>query len=267
MENRLVTFRSYKKVMAHFLTGPENRGQLTKAAAELRCQRSYLSRVISEKLQLTRDHAFGMSHFLKFNDVEREYFLLLVDHERASEPEYRKYLSSRIAEIKRKSESLEVRMTRNATVLETGPVDYFSSWLWSAVHFLTAVPQYQTSNEIGERLGLSTKLVNFYLEGLVRKGFVERHGSRWIYKGGEFHAKRGSALVLLHHQNWRQRAFMDAQDVNTEGVHFTAVQTMSRSDFALLKQKTLDLVAEFGKIAGPSAPEEAVAFTCDFFHV
>ena len=78
-EKSVFSFSTYKAIMAHHLLGATHRGELTRAAKVLGCQRSYLSRVISESLHLTPDHAFNLANFFKINHSEREYFLNLVE--------------------------------------------------------------------------------------------------------------------------------------------------------------------------------------------
>jgi plasmid maintenance system antidote protein VapI len=96
------------------LSSKTQRGQLSRAAEALNCQRSYLSRVISESLQLTPDHAFKLARFWRLTSDEREYFQTMVDYERAGDPEYRAHLKQRLLEVKRKHESIQERTARTA---------------------------------------------------------------------------------------------------------------------------------------------------------
>ena len=73
--------------------------------------------------------------------------------------------------------------------------------------------------------------------------------------------------MVLHHQNWRTRAVMDTQDFENTNVHYTAVQTVSKADFARLKELLLQFISEASQIAGPSKPEEGLALTCDLFTI
>jgi hypothetical protein len=107
--------------------------------------------------------------------------------------------------------------------------------------------------------------VEFYLQELERLKFVEHRQNKWIYSGGEFHAKKDSPFVLMQHQNGRQRAILDAFQQDNEGIHYTALQTLSRKDAEKIKNLVLELISDFSKIAGPSDPEDCIVLTCDFF--
>lgn len=262
------SFDSYKSLLKHHLSGPENRGKLAAAAKALGCQRPYLSRVLLDDLHLTPDHAFNLARFLKFSADEREYFMALVEVERASSAEYRIHQKNRALELKKKYDSLLERTKKASLQIDTFGASYFSSWLWSALHFLTSIPEFQTLQALQGRLGINEGVILNHLEQLQLKGFVEKKGEYWKYRsGGDFHAQKNNPIVLMHHQNWRQRATIDAQDFQNDSIHFTSVQTLSRKDVEKIKALFLNCISETSQIAGPSAPEECLAITCDIFRV
>ena len=265
-EKSVFSFNTYKGIMAHHLSGATHRGELTRAAKVLACQRSYLSRVISDSLHLTPDHAFNLANFLKFNLSEREYFLTLVEIERAGDRNYRDFLKTKLEELKKKNESIAERTERKSLVFETHHASYFSSWTWSAIHFLTSIPKYQSVEAISERLGLSHKSTLDNLRWLELQGYIFHEQDKWKYLAGEFHAPNDSPLVIMHHQNWRMRAMMDAQNLGQgESVHYTGVQTMSVEDAQKIKELLLNFLGDASRIASPSKPEECLALTCDLF--
>ena len=254
--------------MSSLLSGPEHRGELTRAARVLNCQRSYLSRVISGDLHLTPDHAFNLASFWKFTSVEREYFLSLVEYDRAGDKNYREFLKAKVMELKKKNESVAERTERKAFILDSHQATYFSSWVWSAIHFLTSIPEYQSVEAIAARIGVQREVALGFLQALEQQGFVIKTGAQWKFHSGEFHAPQDSPLVLLHHQNWRMRAMLDAQNLGgNESVHYTGVQTMSIEDVHKIKNLLLDFLGDTSRIAGPSNPEECMALSCDFFKV
>lgn len=260
-------FKSYKSVMAYFLTGEQKRGQLTRAAEALNCQRSYLSRVITAELHITPDHAFNLATFWNFNQEERIYFQTLVECERAVDRNYRRHLESVIAQLKKNHDSIEERTDRSALTIDATQSFYFSTWIWSAIHFLTAIPEYQNLAALMDRLGLKKESALFYLKQLEALGFIEHKNEKWIYKSGEFHTAKNSPLSVLNHQNWRHRAVADSQDMQGENLHYTGVHTLSRADAERLKELLLNFIADANRISGPSKPEEAIAITCDLFRV
>ena len=253
---------SYKSVMKSRLRGTTSRGTLSRAAEALRCQRSFLSQVMNAKVNLTPDLAFKLSLFFKFTAKEREYFQMLVEEERATDPQYREFLQTRLRELRREHESLTERSQRPAA---THDQLYFSAWFWTAIHFLTSLPNYQTQDSIAQKIGVPGKIVGTCLEQLLAWGFVQKIGEKWIYSGGEFHLPKHSPLVVWHHQNWRQRAILDSQMANDKSLHFTNVHTIASKDIPVIKELLLKFISDSNEVLRKSNTEEVVVLLCDFF--
>lgn len=255
---------SYKDILKSLFRGPESRGNLSRAAEALHCQRSFLSRVMNSKVNLTPDLAYKLCQFARFPIKERDYFLTLVEWERAGDSEYREFLSARLREMRREHESLTERSQR-PVVTSTHDLTYFSSWIWTAIHFLTSIPGYQTRESIARRLGIPSRLVSEYLKGLEGWGFVRNEGDLWVYAGGEFHVSKDSPLVVLHHQNWRQRAILDSQLRDETSLHLTNVHTIAAKDIPLLRELMLKFISDSNELLRGSKEEEVVVVLCDFF--
>lgn len=260
-------FNSYKSIMSHLLLSADKRGQLSRASEFLNCQRSYLSRVISDKEHLTPDQAYMLSLFWKFTNAEREYFTTMVEYERAGQIEYRNFLKAKITEMRKKHESIQERTQRHTFVTDNLQLQYFSSWISCALQFLTMIPNYQTVTSLSERLCLNPALVTLYLEQLKKQNLVENTNNKWVNKSSDFHLPKESPLVLLHHQNWRNRAILDAQNTASDHVHFTGVYSVSIDDYQRIKEMLLSFLADTNLLIGPSKNEEGIALTCDLFRI
>ena len=243
----------------------EKRGFITRLAEAAGCQRAYLSQVIHSHVQLTPEHACNISLFLEMNDLESDYFLLLVDHGRAGTPLLRQRLSLRMEAIRQKSENLAERFQSASLISPEEQNRYYSAWLWSAIHMLVSAPAFQTVEVIMLRLGVPRSQVLEILSGLESMGLVEHQKGRWTFRGGNLHVPRGSPLNSMNHLNWRMRAIQDAQTPDSDGVHYTAAFTMSVKDAETLKAKILAFFDDHRKAVGESGSEELYCFNCDFF--
>lgn len=264
----IFSFTSYKEAMRYMLIENAQWGKLSRAAEYLECQASFLTRVIKDKLHLTRDHAFNLAVFLKFSSSEVEYFLTLVDFERATDLKYKSKLKQLLAEQKLKYDSISERTNRKNLTKSSFRSNYFSNWLYTAIHFLVSVPKYQKIEELVRRLNIKDIVVKKYLKELAEEGFVKSvNKDRWQFNSGNYHLEKDSPLVVLHHQNWRTRAVIDSQDFNNESVHFTAVYTLSEADAAKLKEMMLEFISSANRTVEPSENEECIAICCDLFKV
>ncbi|MEQ1665286.1 MAG: DUF4423 domain-containing protein [Bdellovibrionales bacterium] len=262
----LFGYSSYKAIMKFYFRSDGQRGALSRAAEELNCQRSFLSRIMNSKMQLTPDLAFKLCLHWRLSLSEREYFQTLVEQERAVEPAYAAHIGEKIKSMREEHDSLANRAKRPAP---GGAHDllYFSAWHWTAIHFFTSIPEFQTAEAIAMRLHLPKNFVLDCLEQLSNWGFVNKSGNKWEYKGGEFHLPKDSPLVILHHQNWRHKAVQDAQALNSESIHFTNVHTVSRAKLPLLKELLLKFISDSNELLKSSPEEDCVVLLCDLFKV
>lgn len=268
IQRKIFSFDSYKEAMNYFLLEEARWGQMTRAAEFLGCQVSFLTRVMKDKLQLTRDHAFNLADYLNLNTEEKTYFLTLVDFERAVDPKYKINLKQTLTELKQKNESIAERTDRKNLTLEVFKANYFSNWIYTAIHFLVSLPNFQKIEPIAARLNLKKSIVKKHMQDLEDQGLVESVKSdHWKFKSGNFHITKNSPLVVLHHQNWRTRAVIDAQDYSNDSIHFTAVYTLSEHDALKLKEMMLEFISSANRIVGPSENEECVAICCDLFKI
>lgn len=262
----IFSFESYKAILRHRLRDSSERGALSRAAEALNCQRSFLSRVMNAEIHLTPDHAFLLSRHWKLSNLENDYFKTLVEMERASTVDYRNSLEAKLEQLRQTHLSLSEKLQRPSLLIEAHQQAlYFSNWSWSAIHFLTSIPELQTTEAISVRLNLPHKIVLSQLEQLQVMGLVRKDKKKWIYNAGEFHLHRESPHVLTHHQNWRSRAAHSAQDTHGSGIHFTNIQTISKRDFEGARDLVLEFVGRCKELMDPSPPEEAVVITCDLF--
>ena len=242
-------------------------GVLTQIAKAAGCHRPYLSKVMDEEAHLTSSHLYSLAKFLKFTDLQNEYFLRLLEIEKAANSSYRKYLVEKNEELRKRERKLDRVVSRQPLQPDAKDMVYHSTWIWSAVHILTSIPAYQTAKAIAEKLGLPATQVESVLQTLQSWGSVKNDKGRWKYLANEHHVPGDSPLVAFHHSNWRQRALADAQRQDAESLHYTVVQSVSRADFERIRQLVREAIAKAAKIAGPSNEETAFCFTCDVFEL
>jgi uncharacterized protein (TIGR02147 family) len=268
MARSLFSFHDYKDYIRQKIQESEAQwGLISRLATAAGCQRSYLSRVLSSEIHLTSDHLFRLARFWRLADDETDFFLLLLDREKAASPELRENLEGKIRARRREFEDLQKRVNRPRVAYGDKDLRYYAAWYVSAMHILVSIPRFQTADAIARALQLDARTVQDTLRFLETNGFVARDGARWAYRAGEQHVPRDSPLVSMHHNNWRARAVLDAQRTAGDGLHFTAVQSIDRRAWELLREKILAHIEEFSRIAAPAKEERLVCFSCDFFDV
>jgi uncharacterized protein (TIGR02147 family) len=263
-------FKSYKAYLRKIKQDKASRGLLTRLAKAAGCELSYLSRALSSKVQLTMDHAYLIAEELKLAGLEREYFLTMVEHERAASPAYREHLKRKLKSLQTQNEDLSQKTQLPLVPLDQAQFLYHSSWLYCAVHLLVSIPEFQSVEAIARRLNVKPAQIESVLHQLEQMGFVRRAGAasaKWEYLAGASHTSKNSPLVPLHHANWRNRAILDAQDFTSESLHYSGVLSLSTSVYETLRQKLVDMIEEIEREAGPSPSEDLVNINIDAYRV
>lgn len=258
-------FSDYKEFLRTRLK--ESWGLISKVAEAADCQRAYLSRVLNDTVHITPDHAFGISRFFKMSPTESEYFMALVEFARATTDHYREFIEKKILGLRRQHQNLSRKMRFEPLESHEVQARYYSSWHWSAIHVLVAIPQFQTAEAIAHRLQLPMSLVYSVLEGLAKNGFVRTERGRWLPSTYVMPLSKESPFITYHHNNWRTRAVQSSQIKNEEGVHLTIVQSMSKEATREIKELIFDLVDESARVVNGSESESVMCTNIDFFNI
>jgi uncharacterized protein (TIGR02147 family) len=267
MKVKVFAFRNYKSFLNELVRQKDSRGLLTKLAQAAGCELSYLSRSLSHEINITSDHAFKISQFLNLSVLEQSYFMTLVELERAGDRSYKKFLQSRLQGWLNEYEDLSQK-TEKKVVVESSSLQmqYHSSWIYCAIHLLVSIKDFQSANKIAERLQLPVVHVKQVLAQLIDMGFVSQKGAdHFEYLSGAMHISKSSPLVAFQHQNFRQRAVLDSQNSNSDGLHYTSTYSIELKDYIKIKDLLFDSISRLEKIAGPSECEELVNINIDAF--
>ncbi len=264
----LFNLNDYKEVLRQKIQENEAlRGYKTQLAAAAGCQKSFLSQVIHQHIHITPDHALGLALFWEFTPDQRDYFMELVQRDRAGSPALRELAEKRLQEIRRRNQDLATRFQKEKPIEEAQQALYYSSWHWSAVHILLTIPNFRTASAIAKRLQLPEPFVTQCLENLERMGLIQPSGKSWTVTRMDIHLPQDSPLTAMNHGNWRNRAVSDSQMRTPGNVHYTALHSLSRKDFEALQGMILGFIDQTRKVVAPSPEEELACFCLDWFRV
>ncbi|KYG63648.1 hypothetical protein AZI86_12520 [Bdellovibrio bacteriovorus] len=261
-------FQDYKVYLKKLVKESKSRGFSTRLAEAAGCQISYLSITLSGKPHLLPEHVYGISELLGLQDEEREYFLMLLDYQRANTPAYRNFVLKKIQQKQEAWKDLKNRVQGKALAnTEPDPhlQHYYSNYLYAALHIAVSIPKLQTLSELSKYFGFPEKLLQTYLQQLAQMGLVENIKNKWIWKSGDLHLPKESPWMQPHHNNWRLQALAELPLRRPESLHYSVIQSLSREDLERLRFQVVRWIQDFKTISGPSKPEELVCFNLDFF--
>jgi transcriptional regulator with XRE-family HTH domain len=107
----LFYFADYKEFMRNWIVSQpkKGRGCIKEIAAKLKINPALLSQILNSKRNLTLEQAHGLTEIFGLNELEREYFITLVEISKNQSPELQSHFQGRLERIKnlRASENQE----------------------------------------------------------------------------------------------------------------------------------------------------------------
>jgi uncharacterized protein (TIGR02147 family) len=264
----IYTYKDYKAFIRDQITeNRQTRGYRQLLADAAGCQRTYLSQVLNSHIELTPDHAVGMTIFWGLGASASDYFLELVSISRAGTPALKKLIQSRLDRLKRAHLDLGERI--RAPTLTAGSYEaiYYSSWLFSALHIVIRLESCRTSAAVAAYLEIPEELARGYLKEMAAIGLVTEEQGQWRALASNLHLPRSSPYLWRHHQNWREFALRAAQTHDDEAIHFTSVHSLSVRDSERIADLLRELIVKSRQIIEPSKDEIVTSLCIDYFAV
>jgi uncharacterized protein (TIGR02147 family) len=268
MESSLYQCKNYKEFLRNQMEKYRLlRGYQGQMAAAIRCQPSFFSRVLNSDSHLTRDQAAELCRFWRLGNEATEYFIGLVDLERAGSEYLKSRIRARLSDLQQKSSDITLAVQKMSISKAEAQMQYYSSWYWSAIHIATSVVDLQEPAKIARRFGLNLQLVEEILTTLAQMGLVVKQGEKWKISETDIHLSNRSPMNEVNHSNWRQRAILNIQARHLDSIHYSSVFAISRVDAELIRSQIFEALKKARETIGPSKEEELYCLNCDFFKV
>lgn len=260
--------QNYKDILKQrILEHRQVRGYKKRLSDAAGCHPSFLSQVLTGEVHLTMDHAWGLCVFWKLDELETDFFLALIQRDRAATSGLRRKCEKDLSGIRYKAEKLIQRVDKkNLVRLKEGEMIYYSSWLHSAVHMLLTTKRWHSAKELSEVLALPLSLIEQSLQFLQSIGLVVRKKDKLETIKNNLHLDRDSPLVSSYHEQWRLKALEALRRSNIDELHYTSVQTIAPRDLKRIRDQFLAAVEKTQKIVSETKEEEElICTTLDIF--
>ncbi|MGZ3653327.1 MAG: TIGR02147 family protein [Bdellovibrionota bacterium] len=252
---------NYRIFLKKSLETDSAHGAQSRLARAAGCSPSWITRVLNGAVQLTPDQAFAVAQHFGLAERESDYFLLLVDQERAATPALRKRLERRASELKAESARLSANLRSDFSISESHRLRYYSSWIYPSVHVACMIKPL-APEEISALVGLARESVAAALSELAEIGLVQKVGARWEATTKNIHLPSDHLLTNVMHSNWRVRTTQLLQEKGSgDGLHYSGVHCLSRKDIEEIKGRLKAALVDVRKQIEAS-PSEAVAIFC-----
>lgn len=263
-------FNEYKAYLEAFV-GPKGRrtGRRAGMARHLGCQTAYISQVLSAGAHLSLEQAMAFNEFAGHDSDSGHYFLLLVQKDRAGTPPLKDYFKLQLQELVQQRQEIKSRLAKSKQISAQDQNQYYSSWIFAAIHVALTIPELRQPQALAERFRLPLATVNQALEFLVGCGLAKRTTQGFTVGAVHLHLPRESKNILKHHTNWRLAALksLDHWDRQQQDLHYAVAVSLSKEDVNILKEKILKLIDESIQVIKPSKEEVLWCQVIDFFQV
>lgn len=264
---KVFEFKDYKKYVNDWIKEQpkSGRGQIRKMADHLRVSTTLLSQVLKGEKHFSLETAAELTDYLGLNDKECEYFILLIEHQRAGAFKLKQILSKKIEREQSLASQLQNRLKKDRQLTDAEKMQFYSSWIYSGVRLLSALPDMNNAKAISERLNTPLSITNKVIQFLLENNLCILKNNKLTYGTYSTHIGKDSPFVVKHHQNWRLKGFQSMEQRRDEDLFFTQPMALSKEAAEKIRLMLPGIIEELHAIAGPSESETVRCINIDWF--
>ena len=169
--------------------------------------------------------------------------------------------------MRAKSGEISSRLLDSRILDENDVAVYYGSWVYVAVHILSALPDCRTSSDIASRLNLPLARVEETLRWLIERGIVSKGKDGLTVGTRAMHVGRDSPHVAKHHMNWRLKAIERLDPPGDQDLHYTSLLGVSVDCMEAIRSRLLSLLSEIDPLVEKSLEKEFVLFQFDLMRL
>lgn len=144
---------------------------------------------------------------------------------------------------------------------------YYSSWIFAAVHIACLSSTRQTPERIATSLGLPLSAVHEALEFLQNSRLVVEEKGRYQVQVSRLHLSARDHHLKNHHVNWRLAAIRQIQFGGEGNLHYSSVMSISSSVFERMKELLLKVVEDSEPLIATSPDDQVAVLNLDLFGI
>jgi len=243
-------------------------GQLSQICRHLKIHTSLLSQILGGTRDFSAEQALDLARYFGLSVQETEYFVLLIQWERAYTKDYKEYLEQKLKHLRKESLRLSTRIEKKRELTEEQRSIFYSSWLYSAIHLFASTAKDGVSLQaICERFALTKRKAASILNFLVECDFCTHGNGLYKMSTQMTFVEKGSPHLVRHHLNWRMKSMQVAETIEDEEMMFTAQISLSKKDFALIRETMAQLIQKISKQVEASKSEDVANLNLDLFWI
>lgn len=263
-------FSDYRPFLkAHFAKSKnKGRGQLLALARFLRIHPTVVSQVFSGLREFSEEQAIEIGERLELTPLETKFLRTLVRHSSAGSPKLRAQLKLELEEMRKESQSLATRVPVKNSLTDTERAIFYSSWIYSAIRlFCSTSKKGKTVDEITANFEIPRPKTIEITQFLTQTGLLTYEEEHFQMGSQSTFVDRNSPFLPKHLLNWRLKATQTLDRLASDELMYSGPCSISRQDFAKIREELADVIKKFAKTVETSEAEEIACLNIDFFRV
>jgi uncharacterized protein (TIGR02147 family) len=262
-------YDDYKKFIVDWIELGANKGrglriQLAKA---LSCQTPYVTHVLSGDYHFSPEQGTACAEWMGINEIDTEYLLLLILKQRSATRQSAGVFSKQIEKRKSQENLLKKRLKIKEGLTADNQMQYYSHWMYAAIHMAIMNPKMQTLDAIEKYFQLPRNKIISVIEFLVESELVEFKDQKFKVKSPMIHLEKSSPLLAIHHANWRLRTIDVVKDKDNSNLHYTGVISLSNTDYEWVRSQISLVLEKVADRIKESDDEKIALLAFDWFQV
>lgn len=242
------------------------RGAIMKLAEAIQCHPTFIAQVLNEKANLSMEQGYAVSLHFQFSRVEQEYFLTLLQRDRAGTQSLKVFFQDQLHRMLEDHRDLRPKRPHPNPQFGIFEAEYFGSWIYQTVHGLTQIPKMQTLAMLINTLNISAEEIKFVLSRLELMGLVKNEKNLWKSTQNSMHLPKDSPFIRTLHSTWKTKILADLQArTNLEGTHFSGILTITEKDYEKVRDVLVKTLGSIRQVVELSESENLYILSLDCY--
>lgn len=262
-------FTDYREFLKDYIKSQPKQGwgSMSKIAEAVDMTQAHISQIMAGAKDFSIEQALRLTkNFFSMSELETEYFVLLVQLERAGTVDLKNFFKKKLDSTKLEALKLKNHFTQDP-LTEIELLRFYSNWKYSAIRMYCSLDSGKTFAEILEHFKFSPKELTTTLEFLVHRDLLVRENIKYKLGAQRTFAPKGSMAYLAHTKNWRLQGLARCEKMDHEDVFITSTMSLSKADYEKFRHQVLESFKALSKQIETSPAEEMVCLTLDLFKI
>lgn len=266
MKVSVFEYEDYKDFLRKWISqSPNNgRGQIKKISEFANMHSTLVSQILKGDRHFSMEQALQVSKYLELEELAQEYFMGLVEYEKAGSYELKYFVKQRMVKIKDTSLKLSERIKNKKALSDEDKKIFYSHWSYTALWVSFSLEKINTIEQAATFLEIPLSKTKKVCEFLLSCGLLIEEEGKIKNSASVTHIADDPLILSKHHGNWRHKAMEHHPIMSKDNLSYTAPLTISEEDFLKVREKIVGLIKEMIQTVEKTKPEKVVFLNLDW---